>query len=175
FHRISCRCACRPRALCQCSALRAAARAQEPVGNPRFNYQSAPTTGHAQHWLEYSAAETERDFDFARRLQLDQARVFIPYSAWAQDTEAFRKNLLHLIRAAHQRGIGVMPTLQYAPGVSMKKNRWPESKAALAETSRAGPGGFPVEPAVPRARRRETEIRSRVLREFQLAGAGRRC
>ena len=98
-----------------------------------FNYQSAPTTGHAQHWLQYSAAETERDFDFARRLQLNQARVFIPYSAWAQDTQAFRKNLLHLIRAAHQRGIGVMPTLQYAPGVSMNKDRWPESKAFVAD------------------------------------------
>ena len=95
--------------------------------------QSAPTAGHAQHWLEYSAAETERDFDFARRLQLNQARVFIPYSAWAQNNEAFRKNLLHLIRAAHQRGIGVMPTLQYAPGVSVNKDRWPESKAFVAD------------------------------------------
>src|SRR5512142_235768 len=62
-----------------------------------FNYQSAPTTGHAEHWLQYNAAETERDFDFAKRLQLNQARVFIPYSAWAQNKEAFRKNLLHLV------------------------------------------------------------------------------
>ncbi len=30
-----------------------------------FNYQSAPTTGHAEHWLQYSAAETERDFSIA--------------------------------------------------------------------------------------------------------------
>jgi hypothetical protein len=98
-----------------------------------FNYQSAPTTGHAQHWLQYSAAETERDLDFAQRLQLNQARVLIPFSAWAQDKEAFRKNLLHLVRAAHQRGIGVMPTLQYAPGVSMNKNRWPESREFVAD------------------------------------------
>src|ERR1035438_8338902 len=89
-----------------------------------FNYQSAPTTGHVEHWLQYSAAETERDFDFAKRLQLNQVRVFIPYTAWARDKEAFRKNLLHLLRAAHQRGIGVMPTLQYAPGVSADKTRW---------------------------------------------------
>jgi hypothetical protein len=98
-----------------------------------FNYQSAPTTGHAQHWQQYSAAETERDFDFARRLQLNQARVFIPYTAWAQDKEAFRKNLLHLVRAAHQRGIGVMPTLQYAPGISANKDRWPESREFVAD------------------------------------------
>ena len=98
-----------------------------------FNYQSAPTTGHAEHWLQYSAAETERDFDFAKRLQLNQVRVFIPYTAWAKDKEAFRKNLLHLVRAAHQRGMGVMPTLQYAPGVSMNKDRWPESKEFVAD------------------------------------------
>ena len=98
-----------------------------------FNYQSAPTTGHAQHWLQYSAAETERDLDFAKRLQLNQARVLTPFSAWAQDKEAFRKNLLHLVRAAHQRGIGVMPTLQYAPGISMNKDRWPESREFVAD------------------------------------------
>jgi hypothetical protein len=98
-----------------------------------FNYQSAPTTGHADHWLKYSAAETERDFDYAKRLQLNQVRVFIPYSAWIKDKDAFRKNLVHLVRAAHQRGMGVMPTLQYAPGVSMNKERWPESREYVAD------------------------------------------
>ncbi len=83
-----------------------------------FNYQSAPTIGHTEHWLQYNAAETERDFELAKRLQLNQVRVFVPYAAWAQDKEAFRRNLLHLVRAAHQRGMGVMPTLQYARGVS---------------------------------------------------------
>ena len=98
-----------------------------------FNYQSAPTNGHVEHWLQYSAAETARDFDFAKRLQLNQVRVFVPYEAWAKDKAAFRKNLLHLVRAAHQRGIGVMPTIQYAPGVSMNKDRWPESKEYVAD------------------------------------------
>ncbi len=98
-----------------------------------FNYQSAPTTGHTEHWLQYSAAETERDFDFAKRLQLNQVRVFVPYAAWVQDKEAFRRNLVHLVRAAHQRGMGVMPTLQYERGVSMDKNRWPSSKEFVAD------------------------------------------
>ena len=98
-----------------------------------FNYQSASTNGHVGQWLQYSAAETERDFDFAKRLQLNQARVFVPYAAWAKDKEAFRKNLLHLVRAAHQRGIGLMPTILYAPGVPMNKDRWPESKEYIAD------------------------------------------
>ena len=98
-----------------------------------FNYQSAPTEGHTEHWLQYSAAETERDFDFAKRLQLNQVRVFTPYAAWVQDKTAFRKNLLHLVRAAHQRGMGVMPTIQYERGVSMDKNRWASSKEYVAD------------------------------------------
>jgi hypothetical protein len=98
-----------------------------------FNYQSAPTTGHVEHWLQYSPAQTERDFDFAKRLQLNQVRVFVPYTAWAKDKEAFRKNLLHLVRAAHRRGMGVMPTLMYARGVSMNRDRWPESREYVAD------------------------------------------
>lgn len=98
-----------------------------------FNYQSAPTTGHAEHWLQYNAAETERDLDFAKRLQLNQMRVFVPYAAWAQNKDAFRKNLLHLVRAAHERGIGVMPTIQYAQGITANKDRWPESREFVAD------------------------------------------
>jgi hypothetical protein len=73
-------------------------------GTRGFNYQSAPTTGHTEHWLQYSAAETERDLDYAQRLQLNQVRVFIPWAAWEADKEAFRKNLRHFVRAAHERG-----------------------------------------------------------------------
>ena len=98
-----------------------------------FNYQSAPTEGHTEHWLHYSGAETERDFDFAKRLQLNQVRVFTPYAAWVQGKAAFRKNLLHLVRAAHQRGMGVMPTIQYERGVSMDKSRWASSKEFVAD------------------------------------------
>jgi hypothetical protein len=98
-----------------------------------FNYQPASAARHLEHWLQYSAAETERDFDFAKRLQLNQVRVFVPYAAWAKDKEAFRKNLLHLVRAAHQRGMGVMPTIQYARGVSMNRDRWPESREFVAD------------------------------------------
>lgn len=84
-----------------------------------FNYQSAPTKDHTEHWLTYNPAETERDLDFAKKLNLNQVRVFITYEAWMKDKAAFRKNLTHFVRAAHQRGIGVMPvvgnTLQLIP------------------------------------------------------------
>jgi hypothetical protein len=98
-----------------------------------FNYMSAPTTGHADHWLKYSAAETDRDLDFAKRLNLNQMRVFIPSTAWAADKEKFRKNLVHLVRAANARGMGVMPTMMYAQGLAADKARWPESREYVAD------------------------------------------
>src|SRR5271170_6223479 len=78
-----------------------------------FNYESAPTIGHNEMWLQYDPAETERDMDYARRLNLNQVRVFLGYTAYTRDKAAFLKNLVHFIRACRERGIGVMPTLQY--------------------------------------------------------------
>ena len=81
-----------------------------------FNYQSAETIGHAEFWLHYNPAVTKRDLDYAKRLQLNQVRVFVPYAAWEKNREALRKNLLDFVHAAHERGIGVMPTMQYKFG-----------------------------------------------------------
>jgi hypothetical protein len=41
--------------------------------------------------------------------------VFITYQAWTADKDAFRKNLVHFVRAAHQRGMGTMPTIGSMP------------------------------------------------------------
>jgi hypothetical protein len=98
-----------------------------------FNYMAAGGGGHLEHWQKYSAAETERDLDWAQRLQLNQMRVLIPYQAWAQDKATLKKNLQRLVRAANQRGIGVMPTLMYAPGQAADKSRWPETRAFAAD------------------------------------------
>jgi hypothetical protein len=98
-----------------------------------FNYQSGPTLGHTEHWLLYTAAETERDFDFARRLNLNQARVFMSYTAWSRDKAAYRKNLVHLVRAAHERGIGIMPTLMYPREWSTDKASWPKAREYAAD------------------------------------------
>jgi len=43
------------------------------------NYEAAENMG--QLWLQYDPAVTERDLDYAKRLKLNQARVFVPYDA----------------------------------------------------------------------------------------------
>ena len=98
-----------------------------------FNYQSANSNGHAEFWLQYNPAVTERDLDNAKRLQLNQVRVFVPYAAWERNKEALRKNLLHFVRAAHDRGIGVMPTMQYKFGEWRDKAAWPNSREFVAD------------------------------------------
>ena len=98
-----------------------------------FNYQSAESIGHAEHWLHYDAAITERDLDYAKRLQLNQVRVFVPYAAWIKDKEALRKNLVHFVRAAHERGIGVMPTMQYRFEEWKDRAAWPNGREFVAD------------------------------------------
>ena len=98
-----------------------------------FNYQSAESIGHVEHWLHYDPAVTERDLDYAKRLQLNQVRVFVPYAAWDRDKEGLRKNLLHFVRAAHDRGIGVMPTMQYKFGEWKERAAWANSREFVAD------------------------------------------
>jgi hypothetical protein len=93
-----------------------------------FNYESAPTIGHNEHWLLYDPAETERDMDYAKRLNLNQVRIFLGYTAYLRDKAAFRKNLVHFVRACHERGIGVMPVVGYPGGIAADKASWPKTR-----------------------------------------------
>jgi hypothetical protein len=68
---------------------------------------------HVEHWLKYDARETARDLDYARKVQINQVRVFLSYTAYLKNKDAFRKNLLDLARACHARGIGLMPVVSY--------------------------------------------------------------
>ncbi len=77
------------------------------------NYCYAEYGGHPGMWNNYSPTITERDLTYAQRLGINQIRCFITYQAYTNNPEQFRKNLLHLVRAADQRGIGVMPVVGY--------------------------------------------------------------
>jgi len=109
-------------------------RIPKDLSNVRgFNYESAESNGETEHWLQYNPAVAERDLDYAKRLQLNQVRVFVTSAAWEKNKEAFRKNLLHFVRAAYERGIGVMPTLQYESDEWKDKAAWPNSRDFVAD------------------------------------------
>ena len=89
------------------------------------NYCYAEYGGHGGMWNNYSAAITERDLTYAQRLGINQIRCFITYQAFQNNSNQFRQNLLHLVRTADKRGIGVMPVVGY--GMQMQEaaaDRW---------------------------------------------------
>ncbi len=77
------------------------------------NYCYAEFGGHSGMWDNYSPAITERDLGYAQKIGINQIRCFITYQPYQRDPEQYRKNLIHLVRAADQRGIGVMPVVGY--------------------------------------------------------------
>ena len=78
------------------------------------NYCYAEYGGHFGMWSNYSVAITERDLNYAQRLGINQIRCFISYPAFQSNSNQFRENLLHLVRAADLREIGVMPVVGYS-------------------------------------------------------------
>ena len=98
-----------------------------------FNYQSAATKDHTDHWLNYNPAHTDFELDLARRLNLDQARVFITYLAYAQGRETFLGRLLHLVRACEKRNIGAMITMMYPPELVQDRACWPVFREFAAD------------------------------------------
>ena len=75
------------------------------------NYRGAGATDTTDYWRHYNPAETERDLNYADRLQLNQLRVFVNYASWQADEMTFRKNLRDLARACGRHRIGLMITV----------------------------------------------------------------
>ena len=90
-----------------------------------FNYQSAATKDHTDHWLNYSPAHTDFELDLAKRLNLNQVRVFITYQAYAQGRQEFLERLLHFVRACEKRDIGVMIVSMYPREMVLDRSSWP--------------------------------------------------
>ena len=84
-------------------------------------------------WAKYDPKVTERDLDYAKRLNLNQIRVFVPYAAWEKDKEALKTNLQHFVRAAHARGMGVMPTMMYRFGEFRDKSKWENARPFVTD------------------------------------------
>ena len=79
-----------------------------------FNYTPAGVASprhHVDTWVRYDSAVIEFDLDLAKKLNLNQVRVFVPYQVYTEDKAGLPKKLRHFIRACEKRGIGVMPVV----------------------------------------------------------------
>lgn len=88
---------------------------------------------HLEHWLNYDPKENERDLDYAKKININQVRVFLSYSAYRTNKEAFRQNLTHLARACQARGIGLMPVVSYKAEMFNEAAPYPLSRAWATE------------------------------------------
>lgn len=79
-----------------------------------FDYTTAAAAGHTGMWVNYEAAQVGHELDFAKRLNLNQVRVFVTYQAYSEDKVALLQHLLHFVRACRQRDIGVMVVVNYS-------------------------------------------------------------
>ena len=86
-----------------------------------FNYSPANSDSPRIHfgwWVDYDSSTIEFDLNLAKRLNLNQVRVFIPYEVYSMDKEKFPAKLRHFIRECYKRGIGVMPVIASGPWVN---------------------------------------------------------
>jgi hypothetical protein len=83
-----------------------------------FNYTPANVAAPRHHvdcWVHYDSAAIEFDLDLAKSLNLNQVRIFVPYTVYTEDSVALPAKLKHFVRECHKRNIGVMPVLQGGP------------------------------------------------------------
>jgi hypothetical protein len=83
-----------------------------------FNYTPAGVGSPRHHidtWIKYDSAAIEFDLDLAKSLNLNQIRVFVPYTVYTEDKEALPAKLRHFVRECDKRGIGVMPVVGSGP------------------------------------------------------------
>jgi hypothetical protein len=78
------------------------------------NYCYAEYGGHPGMWNHYSPAITERDLTTPSGWGSTRFAASSLTRPFASNSNQFRQNLLHLVRAADQRGIGVMPVVATA-------------------------------------------------------------
>src|SRR6185312_12754742 len=93
----------------------------------------APEGHHLEHWLHYNAKDEERYLDYAKKIGVNQVRVFLSRAAYETNQEAFRQNLQHLAHACQARGIGLMPVVSYKAEMFNETAPYPQSRAWATE------------------------------------------
>ncbi len=110
-----------------------------------FNYTPSSAVNDVSFWRDYDPALVERELDLAARLGLNSARVFLSYVVYEHDGSRFLERVRHFLRAAHARGISVMPVVwdscfdETIPTYETQKNDWVPNPGVL----RLGPDFWP--------------------------------
>ena len=103
----------------------------EQYGSLRgFNYVPSTAFNDIAFWRDYDEGLVERELEFARRLGLNSARIFLSYAVYEHDRGLFLARLRHFVRAAHDLSISVMPVVwdgcfdESDPRYDSTENKW---------------------------------------------------
>ena len=76
-----------------------------------FNYVPSSARNSIEIWRDYDPALIEKELSYAKRLNLNLARVFLSYVVYEREPEQFLSNLQHFVRTAWSNGIYTMPVV----------------------------------------------------------------
>ena len=76
-----------------------------------FNYVPSYAQNSLEFWNKYDGEQIEKELEYARRLGLNCARVFLAYVVYKKGPEAFCRNVLHFVRSAWEKGICTLPVV----------------------------------------------------------------
>lgn len=95
-----------------------------------FNYTPSNAFNDIGFWRDYNPALVTRELDYAARLGLNSARIFLSYIVYEHDRQLFLQRVQHFIRTAHEHGISTMVVLwdscfdETTPIYETQKNYW---------------------------------------------------
>ena len=81
-------------------------------------YMPARAWNNYQMYANYDPTIIERDFGYAKRVNLNAIRTWLNYEFWEEDPQAAEKHFEHLLTAADDRGIRVLVTLFDGVGIA---------------------------------------------------------
>ena len=74
-----------------------------------FNYTQPDARNDRDFWLHYSHETVDRDMGYAERLRLNSARIFLSFSAYRAEPDAFFDRVRDFVRTAWAHGISTNP------------------------------------------------------------------
>jgi hypothetical protein len=101
-----------------------------------------------QTWRDYDPDETERDLGYARTVNLNALRVFLSYEYWLHAPTDHEERLEHLLDAADERDVGILPILFESAGrpprPGILTDRDPTTAAAVRSPGHVAVRNLPV-------------------------------
>ena len=88
-------------------------KAVDYAGIRGFNYTQPDARDDHDFWLHYSHEIVDRDMGYAERLHLNSARIFLSFSAYREDPDAFFVRVKDFVQTAWSHGISTNPIVYH--------------------------------------------------------------